>query len=159
MASDEKAGSNTPGIAKIGVKGFNSVKGFIDKFNYDWVLSLASGLAFNLMVATIPIIIAILALAGFIFGGLNPSIQQQLIQQIQQIFPPPIPSQEISWAGPQHTEQGCRRSWSHCRCDGNHWRYRVSLLLWKGNSISSTKFALAPLYGSILWPLVCFWSS
>jgi YihY family inner membrane protein len=69
--------------------------GFIDKFNYDWVLSLASGLAFNLMVATIPFLIAILALTGFIFGGLNPSIQEQLVQQIQQIFPPPIPSQEV----------------------------------------------------------------
>ena len=95
MASDEKASSDTPGVAKVGVKGFKSIMGFIDKFNYDWVLSLASGLAFNLMVATIPFIIAILALVGFIFGGLNPSIQEQLIQQIQQIFPPPIPSQEI----------------------------------------------------------------
>jgi membrane protein len=95
MAPDEKASSTTPGVVKAGVKGFNSVMGFINKFNYDWVLSLASGLAFNLMVATIPFIIAILALAGFIFGGLNPSIQEQLIQSIQQIFPPPIPSQEV----------------------------------------------------------------
>ena len=95
MASDENASPDTPGVAKVGVKGFKSIMGFIDKFNYDWVLSLASGLAFNLMVATIPFIIAILALVGFIFGGLNPSIQEQLIQQIQQLFPPPIPSQEI----------------------------------------------------------------
>jgi YihY family inner membrane protein len=95
MATDEKAASNTPGVVKTGVKGFNSIMGFIDKFNYDWVLGLASGLAFNLLVAIIPIIIAILALAGFIFGGLNPSIQEQLIEQIQQMFPPPIPSQEV----------------------------------------------------------------
>ena len=95
MATEEKASSATPGVVKTGTKGFNSLLGFINKFNYDWALSLASGLAFNLMVATIPIIIAILALTGFIFGGLNPSIQEQLIQQIQQIFPPPIPSQEI----------------------------------------------------------------
>ncbi len=95
MATDEKASSEAPGVLKTGIKGFYSMMGFINKFNYDWVLSLASGLAFNLMVATIPIIIAILALAGFIFGGLNPSIQERLIQQIQQMFPPPIPSQEI----------------------------------------------------------------
>jgi membrane protein len=95
MATDEKTSSDAPRIVKTGVKGFNSIMGFIDKFNYDWVLSLASGLAFNLMVAIIPFIIAILALAGFIFGGLNPSIQEQLIQHIQQIFPPPIPSQQI----------------------------------------------------------------
>ena len=95
MATDEKAPSNTPGVVKTGVKGFKSIMGFIDKFNYDWVLSLASGLAFNLMVATIPFLIAILALAGFIFGGLNPTIQEELVQSIQQIFPPPIPSEEV----------------------------------------------------------------
>ncbi|HWZ19030.1 MAG TPA: YihY/virulence factor BrkB family protein [Ktedonobacteraceae bacterium] len=95
MASDEKVAPDTPGVAKAGVKGIKSITGFINKFNYDWVLSLASGLAFNLMVAIIPFLIAILALVGFIFGGLNPSIQEQLVQQIQQIFPPPLPSQEI----------------------------------------------------------------
>ncbi len=95
MATDEKESPAKPGVVTAGVKGFNSIMGFINKFNYDWVLSLASGLAFNLMVAIIPIIIAILALAGFIYGGLNPSIQEELVQQIQQIFPPPLPSQEI----------------------------------------------------------------
>ncbi len=35
------------------------------------------------------------ALAGFIYGGLNPAIQEELIQHIQSIFPPPIPSQEV----------------------------------------------------------------
>ena len=95
MATDEKAPADQPGVVKPGAKGFKSVLGFIDKFNYDWVLSLASGLAFNLMVATIPLIIAILALVGFIFGGLNPAIQEQLVQEIQQLFPPPLPSQEI----------------------------------------------------------------
>jgi membrane protein len=95
MATEEKESSAKPGVVKAGVKGFNSIMGFINKFNYDWVFSLASGLAYNLMVATVPLLIAILALAGFIFGGLNPSIQQQLVQQIEQRFPPPIPSQEI----------------------------------------------------------------
>jgi membrane protein len=91
MATDEKAPSTNPAV----VKGFKSILAFITKFNNDWVLSLASGLAFNLMVATIPIIIAIIALAGFIFGGLNPSIKEELIQHIQNLFPPPIPSQEV----------------------------------------------------------------
>jgi membrane protein len=95
MATDEKAPSTTPGVVKTGAKGFKSLLAFITKFNNDWVLSLASGLAFNLMVAIIPIIIAMIALAGFIYGGLNPAIQEQLIHHIQSIFPPPIPSQEI----------------------------------------------------------------
>ena len=87
--------SNSLAVAQTTVKGFKSIQAFITKFNNDWVLSLASGLAFNLMVAIIPIIIAMIALAGFIYGGLNPAIQEELIQHIQSIFPPPIPSQEI----------------------------------------------------------------
>ena len=87
--------SNSLAVGQTTVKGFKSLQAFITKFNNDWVLSLASGLAFNLMVAIIPIIIAMIALAGFIYGGLNPAIQEELIQHIQSIFPPPIPSQEI----------------------------------------------------------------
>jgi YihY family inner membrane protein len=94
MATESKQPSPAK-VIEIPVKGVKSVMSFINKFNYDWVLSLASGLAFNLMVAIIPILIAIIALAGIIFGRLNPSIQEQLIQQIQHMFPPPIPSEEI----------------------------------------------------------------
>jgi len=87
--------SNALAVKQKAVKGVTSVQAFITKFNNDWVLSFASGLAFNLMTALIPIIIAIIALAGFIYGGLNPAIQEELIQHIQSIFPPPLPSQEI----------------------------------------------------------------
>jgi membrane protein len=87
--------SNFSAVKQTAIKGFTSILAWITKFNNDWVLSFASGLAFNLMVAIIPIIIAIIALAGFIYGGLNPAIQEELIQHIQSIFPPPIPSQEI----------------------------------------------------------------
>ena len=87
--------SNALAVKRKAVKGVTSVQAFITKFNNDWVLSFASGLAFNLMTALIPIIIAIIALAGFIYGGLNPAIQEELIQHIQSNFPPPLPSQEI----------------------------------------------------------------
>ncbi len=86
---------NTLAVKQTTVKGFKSIQAFIMKCNNDWVLSFASGLAFSLMTALIPIIIAILALAGFIYGGLNPAIQEELIQHIQSNFPPPLPSQEI----------------------------------------------------------------
>ena len=87
--------SNPLAVKQTAKKGFTSLQAWITKFNNDWVLSFASGLAFNLMVAIIPIIIAIIALAGFIYGGLNPAIQEELIQHIQSLFPPPLPSQEI----------------------------------------------------------------
>ncbi len=87
--------SNALAVKQTTVKGFKSLQAFMTKFNNDWVLSFASGLAYNLMVALIPIIIAIIALAGFIYGGLNPAIQEELIQHIQSLFPQPIPSQEV----------------------------------------------------------------
>ncbi len=95
MATERKVPPTSNRAVQTTVKGFKSLQSFITKFNNDWVLSLASGLAFNLMVAIIPIIIAIIALAGFIYRGLNPAIQEELIKQIQHIFPPSIPSQEI----------------------------------------------------------------
>ena len=86
---------NPLAVKQTAVKGFKSLQACLTKWNNDWVLSFASGLAYNLMVALIPIIIAILALAGFIYGGLNPAIQEELIQHIQGLFPQPIPSQEV----------------------------------------------------------------
>lgn len=83
------------GVAQATVKGFKSLQSFLTKFNNDWVLSLASGLAFNLMVAIIPLLIALIALVGVVYGGLDPQVQQELITHIQHLFPPPIPSQEV----------------------------------------------------------------
>jgi membrane protein len=82
-------------VVQTAEKGFKSIRDFMAKINNDWVFSLASGIAFNLLVATIPIIIAMISLAGFIFGGLDPNVKQELIQRIQNAFPPPIPSEDI----------------------------------------------------------------
>src|SRR5579859_2887926 len=61
--------------------------GFFNKFNNDWVMNFASALAFNLITAILPILIAILGVAGLIFGHLDPTAESQLIQHLQQIFP------------------------------------------------------------------------
>lgn len=70
--------------AKHGVK---SIMGFFNKFNNDWVMNFSSALAFNLITAILPILIAILGVAGLIVGHLDPTAESQLIQHIQQIFP------------------------------------------------------------------------
>lgn len=70
--------------AKQGVK---SIMGFFNKFNNDWVMNFASALAFNLITAILPILIALLGVTGLIVGHLNPAAESQLIQHIQQIFP------------------------------------------------------------------------
>ena len=71
------------------------MRNFVTKINNDWVLSFASGIAFNLFVSLIPIIIALISLAGFIYGGLDPHVKQDLIRHIQNAAPPPIPSKVI----------------------------------------------------------------
>ena len=154
MATDEKAPSTTPAVVKTSVKGFKSLRAFITKFNNDWVLSLASGLAFNLMVAIIPIIIAIIALAGFIYGGLNPAIQEELIKHIQSIFPPPIPSQEIVGLALNTLNQDAGVLGIIAIVMAIIGA-QASLLRWRGNLISSIKSALAALSSSISWPWAC----
>jgi membrane protein len=67
-------------------EGFQQMQKFITKFNNDWVMSSAAGLAYNLLVALTPIAIALISILGFIVGGLSPDAQKQLINHIQQIF-------------------------------------------------------------------------
>ena len=64
-----------------------SLKGFFNKFNNDWVMNFASALAFNLITAVLPILIAIVAIVGITYGRLNPTAKSQLIDHLGQIFP------------------------------------------------------------------------
>lgn len=68
-------------------KGAKSLRGFFDKFNNDWVMNFASALAFNLITAILPILIAIVAIVGLTFGRLNPTAKSQLLDQLSKIFP------------------------------------------------------------------------
>ena len=68
-------------------QGAKSLMGFFNKFNNDWVMNFASALAFNLITAILPILIAILGVAGLIIGHLAPSVESQLISQLKIIFP------------------------------------------------------------------------
>ena len=78
-------------VAKqVAEKNGKSARTFWTKFNNDWVMTFAAGLAFNLITAIFPVIIALIAIAGFIFRSFDPTIQQDLISHIQSVFPPPI---------------------------------------------------------------------
>ena len=76
-------------------KDVKSLQAFWTKWNNDWVMNFAAGLAFNLITAIFPIIIAIISIVGFIFGSLVPSIKDSLLNSIQSVFPPPIASSDI----------------------------------------------------------------
>src|SRR5215467_7202249 len=75
---------------QVAGKNVKSVQAFFTKFNNDWVMTFAAGLAFNLITAIFPILIALIAIAGMIFGSFDPTFQQNLINHIQSVFPPPI---------------------------------------------------------------------
>lgn len=68
---------------------------FIAKWNHDWMMLSAAGLAYSLMVAVVPFGIAILAVLGFTLGHLNPAAQSQLIENIKNAFPSAISSKNI----------------------------------------------------------------
>ena len=76
-------------------KDIKTFQAFWTKINNDWVFNFASGLAFNLITAIFPILIAVIGIAGIMFGRFDPSIQQYLITHIEQLFPPQISSANI----------------------------------------------------------------
>jgi membrane protein len=76
-------------------KGIKSLQSFWTKFNNDWVMNFAAGLAFNLITAIFPIAIAIIAIAGLIFGSFDPSFQGNLIHSIESVFPQQLSSGHV----------------------------------------------------------------
>jgi YihY family inner membrane protein len=66
---------------------FKHTRDFLNKFNNDWAMQSASGLAYNLMGASVPIIIAIISAFSFTVGRLDPVAQNQLIEHIKAVLP------------------------------------------------------------------------
>lgn len=57
------------------------------KFLNDWIPNFASGLAYNLLMAMFPIVIALGAIIGFVSGKLTPDDQRELVTNLSAIFP------------------------------------------------------------------------
>src|SRR5438093_12282180 len=85
----------TSGAPQPFEKDVKTLQAFGNKFNNDWVMNFAAGLAFNLITAIFPIAIAIIAIAGFTFGRFDPSFQGTLIHSIENIFPGQLASSHI----------------------------------------------------------------
>ncbi len=108
----------TSGAKQTAEKGVKSLQAFWTKFNNDWVMNFAAGLAFNLITAIFPIAIAIIAIAGLIFGSFDPYFQGNLIHSIESVFP-----QQISSG---HILEPARISRDH-RCTYRYLRWFASL--------------------------------
>jgi len=65
----------------------DTLKDFLKKFNNDWTMQGAGTLAYNLMVAILPIVIAILAGLGFIAGTLGYDASKDVTDAFNHIFP------------------------------------------------------------------------
>src|SRR6266700_1599727 len=85
----------TSGAPQPFEKDVKTLQAFWTKFNNDWVMNFAAGLAFNLITAIFPIAIAIIAIAGLIFGSFDPSFQGNLIHSIESVFPQQISSGHV----------------------------------------------------------------
>ncbi len=84
--------NNDAGQTTLWHRSLGEAQKFLIKFNNDWVLSSAAGLAYNLILALVPIAIALLAILGFTVGRLDPGAQAQLIDRLQQSFPSSLSS-------------------------------------------------------------------
>jgi uncharacterized BrkB/YihY/UPF0761 family membrane protein len=70
-------------------------QGFVQKVTNDWTMQAAGALAYNLMVAAVPIAIAIIAICGLTLGVLAPGAQDQLVDGLARVFPTGNFSREI----------------------------------------------------------------
>ena len=95
VAEAEFEPQKTEAAKQTAEKDVKSLQAFWTKFNNDWVMNFAAGLAFNLITAIFPIAIAIIAIAGLIFGSFDPSYQGTLIHSIENIFPQQISSGHV----------------------------------------------------------------
>ncbi|HET8842076.1 MAG TPA: YhjD/YihY/BrkB family envelope integrity protein, partial [Ktedonobacteraceae bacterium] len=73
---------------------------FITKFNNDWVMNFASGLAFSILTAIFPMVIAIVSIVGLVVGALDPSAKTHLITALGNLFPNTLSSNGQSVLAP-----------------------------------------------------------
>ncbi|MBV9688554.1 MAG: YihY/virulence factor BrkB family protein [Ktedonobacteraceae bacterium] len=80
--------ARTPsGLLENVQKGTQPLQVFFTKFNNDWSMSFAGLLAYNLLMAMVPIAIAIIAILGLILDHLSPHALNTIMAQIVNIFP------------------------------------------------------------------------
>jgi len=87
ISSEGKKQSGFRNILNNFIQVTRPLQDLFNKFNNDWDMNFASGLAYNLITAMVPIVIALVAVFGFTIGNLNAQATSDLIARIQQIFP------------------------------------------------------------------------
>lgn len=83
-------------------KSFKTLGMFWIKFNNDWSWNNAAGLAYNLLLSMFPLVIALLAILGFFLRQPDPTAYDQVLNQIEQIFPAATSSESIIKTALEH---------------------------------------------------------
>lgn len=73
--------------SKVILRDARTFENFWLKCMNDWVFNFASGLAYSLLMAMFPVVIALAAIVGFLSGGFSQQTQNALIAQLNAIFP------------------------------------------------------------------------
>lgn len=81
----QQGNTNKTGAMESLSKDVRPLQGFIVKLNNDWVLNLACIIAYNLLMAMLPIALALVAILSAFLG--NSSIRTRVIQQVTALFP------------------------------------------------------------------------
>src|SRR5689334_3968499 len=69
-------------------KGVGPLRAFCTKFANDWTMKLqARALAYNLVVAIFPILLALFLIFGLVLGSLGPHVQQSFINAVATLLP------------------------------------------------------------------------
>ena len=76
-------------------KGSRPLQDLFNKFNNDWDMTSASGLAYNLMTAMVPIVIALVAVLGLTVGSLDANASHDLTTRIEQLLPTSLHATDI----------------------------------------------------------------
>ncbi|HEV2660794.1 MAG TPA: YihY/virulence factor BrkB family protein [Ktedonobacteraceae bacterium] len=69
-------------------KGVGPLRAFFKKFTNDWTMNLqAAALAYSLVVAIFPILIALFLVFGLVLGGMAPDVQQSFTSAVANVLP------------------------------------------------------------------------
>jgi YihY family inner membrane protein len=80
----------TPPVETAGAqhpRALRSLIAFWMKINNDWIFNLAGLLAYNLLLSTFPILVLLLASAGFALGSVSPSAQDIVQRGVANVLP------------------------------------------------------------------------
>ncbi len=71
------------------------IQAFATKFTNDWSMNLSAALAYNLLLSTVPIVIVLLSVLGFVLGFLGPNATNSVFASITKILPPQVNGGQI----------------------------------------------------------------